>query len=59
VNERIEGYFNGVGKDWTRLIVEYAVARDAACWQLNKTEPALLEQLQIFEEVAGSMGNGW
>lgn len=39
-------YFNGPGRKWDCSLHAYSAARDAACWQLNRTEYDLWHLLE-------------
>lgn len=43
-------YFDGPGRHWDCALHAYAAARDAACWQLNRSERDVLELLSGFDE---------
>ena len=49
---REAAYYDGPGRRWDCALHAYAATRDAACWQLNKSEPELHEFLAATEEVA-------
>ena len=38
-------YFEGPGRTWTWEQIVYAACRDAACWQLGKSENQMLESI--------------
>ena len=42
---RENSYFDGPGREWPCGVLCYAAARDAACWQLSRSEDQLLEFL--------------
>ena len=44
--ERENAYFEGPGQKWDCAIICYAAARDAACWQLQRTENDVWELLE-------------
>ena len=48
-------YHEGPGRRWDCALFSYAAARDAACWQLKRTEGELWTLLEGFQEVADSM----
>ena len=43
-------YYDGPGSKWDCGLICYAAARDAACWQLNRSERDVLELLSGFDE---------
>ena len=43
-------YYDGPGRHWDCALHAYAAARDAACWQLNRSERDVLELLSGFEQ---------
>jgi hypothetical protein len=46
-------YFQTTARTWDRRLLAYAAARDAACWQLERTEAevwSLLEDLDSASE---------
>jgi hypothetical protein len=45
-------YYDGPGAGWDCGDLAYAAARDAACWQLNRSERQLCQLLAGFEEAA-------
>jgi hypothetical protein len=45
-------YYDGPGRKWDCQVICYAAARDAACWQLKRTEAAVWELLDAFAECA-------
>jgi len=45
-------YFDGPGKSWDCGDICFAAARDAACWQLNRSEREVCQLLAGFEEAA-------
>lgn len=47
-------YHNGPGKKWNDQDRTYATARDAACWQLARSEKEVLFFLKTSEEIATS-----
>jgi hypothetical protein len=47
---RESAYFDGPGRHWDCALHAYAAARDAACWQLNRSEDAVWELLASFDE---------
>lgn len=48
--KRENAYFAGPGAKWDCGLIAYAAARDAACWQLNRSEADVLELLSGFDE---------
>ncbi|PWU13307.1 MAG: hypothetical protein C5B50_19540 [Verrucomicrobia bacterium] len=44
-------YYEGHGRKWDCAVIAYAAARDAACWQLNRTEREVLEFLAATRSV--------
>jgi hypothetical protein len=42
-------YYDGPGRHWDCALHAYAAARDAACWQLNRSERDVLELPGGFE----------
>ena len=49
LTRRRAAYFEAVGKTWDCGLLAYAAARDAACWQLDRKEAAVLELLEGIE----------
>ena len=49
---RENAYYDGPGRTWDCAWFAYAAARDAACWQLNRSEAELHEFLTATEEIA-------
>jgi hypothetical protein len=45
-------YYDGPGYNWDCCSFSYAAARDAACWQLNRTESEVWELLAEFERIS-------
>jgi len=45
-------YYDGPGRHWDCALHAYAAARDAACWQLNRSERDVLELLASFNALA-------
>ncbi|HWN96913.1 MAG TPA: hypothetical protein VNT99_17930 [Methylomirabilota bacterium] len=45
-------YYDGPGRHWDCAVFAYAAARDAACWQLNRTERAVLDLIAGCESSA-------
>jgi hypothetical protein len=45
-------YYDGPGQKWDCGDLAYAAARDAACWQLNRSEREVCQLLAGFEEAA-------
>lgn len=45
-------YYEGVGSKWDCSLICYAAARDAACWQLNRSEEELWDFLAASHEIA-------
>lgn len=43
-------YFDSIGRHWDCALHAYAAARDAACWQLNRSERDVLQLLAGFNE---------
>ena len=52
---RESGYYGGPGRKWDCSAFAYAAARDAACWQLNRTEGEVRELLEAFAEATAAM----
>lgn len=50
---RENDYFAGPGAKWDCGLICYAAARDAACWQLNRSECDVLELLAGCDECSG------
>lgn len=50
---RESDYYDGPGRTWDCATFAYASARDAACWQLKRSEREVLDLLAGFEAVAG------
>ena len=48
-------YFDGVGRHWDCALHAYAAARDAACWQLNRSERDVLEMLAGFDQCSRNL----
>jgi len=49
---RESAYYDGPGKKWDCALLAYAAARDAACWQLNRSESEVLNlHLNIFKGI--------
>lgn len=46
-------YYDGPGGCWDCALFSYAAARDAACWQLSRSEREVLELLAGFDESIG------
>lgn len=42
-------YYDGLGRHWDCALHAYAAARDAACWQLNRSERDVLGLLADFD----------
>jgi hypothetical protein len=38
---RRTAYLTTIGSTWDKALLSYAAARDAACWQLDRSEPAV------------------
>jgi hypothetical protein len=49
---REAAYYDGPGARWDCGLLAYAAARDAACWQLQRTEGEVWETLAGFDAVA-------
>jgi hypothetical protein len=49
---RENDYFAGPGAKWDCGLICYAVARDAACWQLGRKESEVLDLLVSFSDAA-------
>jgi hypothetical protein len=49
--ERENRYYAGPGRKWDCALIAYAGARDAACWQLKKSEAVLWAFLEASAEV--------
>jgi hypothetical protein len=47
---RESAYFEGPGKSWDCGSIAYRAAIDAACWQLRRNEPAVVELLEGLEQ---------
>jgi hypothetical protein len=47
-------YFDGPGAKWDCALHAYAAARDAACWQLCRSERDVLELLSGFHECSNA-----
>ncbi|HLX95939.1 MAG TPA: hypothetical protein VKU37_09350 [Verrucomicrobiae bacterium] len=43
-------YYDGTGQRWDCALHAYAAARDAACWQLKRSERDVLDLLAGFDE---------
>jgi hypothetical protein len=50
--QREAQYFDGPGQTWDCGDLAYAAARDAACWQLNRSEAQVWQLLAGFDEAA-------
>ena len=50
--KRESDYFAGPGRKWDCGFLAYAAARDAGCWQLNRSESELWEFLAATHEIA-------
>ena len=48
--ERENAYYDGPGKSWDCAIICYAVARDALCWQLNRSEREAIELIESLQD---------
>lgn len=46
LTRRKSAYYTTVGKAWDCGLLAYAAARDAACWQLDRTETEVWELLE-------------
>lgn len=53
---RENAYFDGPGARWDCALICYAAARDAACWQLSRTERDVWLTLAAFDEAARTAG---
>ena len=49
-------YFDGPGGTWDCGALAYAAARDAACWQLRRSEQEVWQLLAGFDEAASTFG---
>jgi hypothetical protein len=49
LTRRKADYFVSVGRNWESAILNYAAARDAACWQLARTEAEVWSLLEGIE----------
>ncbi len=49
LTQRKAHYFATIGMNWDSALLNYAAARDAACWQLNRTEAQVWELLEGIE----------
>lgn len=47
-------YYDGPGKHWDDAAICYAAARDAATWQLRRSECETLQTLAAFEQAAAT-----
>jgi len=45
-------YYEGPGRNWDCGMISYAAARDAASWQLNRSERAVWEFLETCANTA-------
>ena len=55
---RESAYYDGLGRKWDCALHAYAAARDAACWQLQRSEQEIWELLLSFDEaVDGFVGS--
>ena len=50
---RENAYYEGPGEKWDCGLICYAAARDAACWQLNRTEPEVCLLLSGLDKSIG------
>jgi len=41
--------FQAIAETWNTSLIIYAIARDAACWQLNQPEPQVCDLLDSLE----------
>jgi hypothetical protein len=48
---RENAYYGGPGRKWDCGLICYAAARDATCWQLNRSEHDVWELLASFDEI--------
>ena len=48
-------YYDGPGRHWDCALHAYAASRDAACWQLNRSERDLWQLLSAFDECSGKV----
>lgn len=48
-------YYDGPGRHWDCALHAYAAARDAACWQLNRSESDVWELLAGFDKTMERM----
>ena len=48
-------YYDGPGRTWDCELHPYAASRDAACWQLGRSEADLHDFLAAMEEVASGL----
>jgi hypothetical protein len=46
---RENDYYAGLGRTWDCGLICYAAARDAACWQLNRSESEVWQFLEATE----------
>jgi hypothetical protein len=53
---RESAIYDGPGRKWDDAEINYAAARDAVCWQLNRSEAEAHALLAGFEESAKSWG---
>jgi hypothetical protein len=51
---RENAYYCGPGGKWNCGSISYAAARDAACWQLNRSEQDVWDFLATFDGGAES-----
>jgi hypothetical protein len=54
LTRRKRDYFVTVGKTWDGNLLAYAAARDAACWQLDRTESKIWF---LLEEIESCLAN--
>jgi hypothetical protein len=56
---RENAYFEGPGRHWNCALHAYAVARDAACWQLNRSESEVWQFLEATAETRQKKSRHW
>jgi len=51
-------YYDGPGRRWDCALLAYAAARDAACWQLNRSEGDVWALLAVFADFPANESRG-
>lgn len=55
---RENAYYDGPGRTWDCGLICYAVARDAACWQLSRVESEVWQFLEATAEACEHKRSG-